>query len=206
MAVVYMSYVFAGKHAVESPETLVDAITALLVAERERLGAEYEYAGVDPGNTHTEYVWEQTRSKSTQIRLVDDFQDGGKYITVGALDEAGCERLREVLASAFSFYTVPELTEKARGSTAADVGWITLMAHSTNRRFDPDVKDVIEMHLRSTSSACRRQAAVAVGLVRWPQLLPALGAAPQSERDRGIRTALDFGIMLCEQEASLGTQ
>jgi hypothetical protein len=49
-----------------------------------------------------------------QIRLVHRLGDESWFITVGALTEAGCERIGGVLASELSFYTATELVEEAQ--------------------------------------------------------------------------------------------
>ncbi len=206
MAFLYMSYVLKDSHPVQEAEIPISAVTALLSARKDDLGAEYEYAGEDPGEKHTAYVWEQKGTKISQIRLVHRLGDESWFITVGALTEAGCERIGGVLASELSFYTATELVEEARKATADNVGWITLMAHGSNGRFDPGVVEVIELHLRSKLRSCRREAAMAVALVRWPQLLPALRTARQSERDAGIRANLDLAILICQDTASASVE
>jgi hypothetical protein len=100
--------------------------------------------------------------------------------------------LEKALAGEFSFWTPSELTSRAEACSGADAASILMMTVAANKKHDPAVQTVIEKHLASPSRDCRQHAALAAGLVRWPELRPVLESALTRERDAEIRTIETF--------------
>jgi len=197
--VIYRSYVFREPEASCTLETLVSRIGSFLAANSGRLGDVYSYQGIDE-NTNS-HVWRQKSKGGSEVRLEGGNVPNGRYLVAGASTSAACERVAAVFADEFSFWTVAELVSKARSCPKTEPIWIELMTLATNTQPNSDVRSVIDAQLRSTSAKCRRAAVMGAGLVRWPELLPALASMLKSESDAGTREILRFVIEQIQHEA-----
>jgi hypothetical protein len=197
--VIHKSYVLKGKDAEEASEALVRRIDALAAAGRAKLGAVFEYAGNESSRTLLTWDWEEKPKARARIQLSEQLPRGGKYILISCGTEKRCDQLARALADEFSFFTVEELVEKARGCEDADAYWIGLMGVGANQKLDGGVREVIEARLRSPSLACRDAAVQAATFVHQPELLPALRAARAAETDPDVYFLIDFAMQVSSQ-------
>lgn len=199
MAEIYTSHVLKGADAAKDAKVIAAEAAALLSSSEGDLGTRFGAAREEPGAFSVAHVWDE-QGGSSQIRLVDEGSQGGKYFAVGADDKARCGAIAAVLARHFSFWTLPDLVAQARAATT-DPRWITLAAMASNGTLDKGVLELITSALGNRATPFRNQAAVAAGLVEWPELLPALRAAQARELDVGVKTVLDFDIYVIESKA-----
>ncbi len=197
MSYIHESYVLKPKDSEKESISIVAEVRALLSVHKVDASTRYDDSVEDPGSAALEHLWDASDGGS-QLRFVDEGREGGKYFTISAPDHAKCAVVASILGEAFSFWTVSELVSQA-GAVGAAPYWITLAAIATNEEFDDEVFALIVSNLRSSSTKTRNQAAVAAGLVMWPDLLPALRSAYVVERDAGVKGILGFDIDLIQE-------
>jgi hypothetical protein len=190
--VIYRSYILKAPPDAEGIETLISRISTALASRKENLRTTYSYAGFDKDKRA--HIWQEVPSLNSEISLKEDRIADGFHLMLAASTEAACDRLEGALAGALVFWTVEELAEKARGCPQSDRTWIEWMALAVNRQKNDVVRSVIEEQLESSSTKCRSSAAIAAGLLRWPELLPSLTSRLAVENDAGIRSMLRFVI------------
>ena len=194
----YRCNALKGSDAEQTLDVFLARVTAVLEREAVAASVHYAYAGFDEETSR--FVWEAVPTHESEVHVDDDAIEG-RYLTVGAVDLNVCERVQAVLASEFSFWSVPELISKALACSNEDADWITRLAAVASGAPNSSVANVIQRRLDDPGREVRYAAALAATTVRWPELLPALIAAEAREVDPGVRQELVFVIGVLQRQA-----
>lgn len=142
----------------------------------------------------TVHVWEITGHGKTEIRLVFDQIARATYLSVEA-DELGLEsQIFEEFSRQVSSIPLSELLEDVAGHGADDSQAYVRLALGSGGEFSgeysEEVHKVLSESLRSRELNRRRGAALAMGLLLWPEFWDDIVEALETETDPANRSLL----------------
>jgi hypothetical protein len=171
-----------------------DAIDALRVEFEEP----FHYLG---GEDKADYLHVETWQQSSgvaRIRLVDDVQIPGRWLSIDAPSRADCDALAAGVGDIVELASLEHLWADVNG-TPQPRGSLTRLALALNRELDPKFLQLLETALRDGSKEERLEACLCAVLLKWPELLVSLRAAAAKETDPEVQRVLAHATNECSR-------
>ncbi len=147
-----------------------------------------------------EYHWIEQHQR-VGVTLVDDYSLRLRYLIIESSSLEDIATVNNWLEEDFSFVSIEELEEKARLHMADEPELLVRLAFGGAEAHTPTVFAVLQEGLHHHDAAVRQQAALAAGLLQWPEFVADLRVQWEQEQDTGVREMLGKAIQACGEIA-----
>ncbi len=145
-------------------------------------------------NTFTVTSWHRP-DDSLEIQLVEDDAMPARWFSVVGR-QAEADHVLSILEPQLPIWPLDELEKKA-SLPAIDPGAVTRLALGAEEYSD-NTFEIIARALRSRKAEIRIAAAMATGVLRWPQFVPGLQTAAEKEPNEAAKRVLQRALEACQ--------
>lgn len=183
----------------EPHEAITERLEQAFDALKHRYDLVFAYAETrELGETVIE-TYLEFRNEEAVVQLVHDPEIPARYVIVEAADPEDLEKIGAEISRHLPVIPVEELREHARRSLESDPSELVRLAVGAPETADEATAALLREALRHPQDRVRDAAAMAAGILRWPELAGDLHAAAEKEQNAEIRSLLAAALASVEQ-------